>query len=366
MTPGTDASFARRAVGDERGEARRQPGRGWVVPTVAGLLLALPPASSAFLPDAPTLDFSSSRSCAACHLDVYEEWSRSQHAFAFTNPVDRRQDMTDGFRKRDCVPCHAPRPVFEHGLGKASRVVARETNQFEGVDCLTCHLLADGVASANTGLSGACNPIYRKELTSPDLCAPCHNQHNTVDEWEQSPPLIRGDGCAGCHMPRVVRDAGPGRPGRTGRYHGPRGGNDLDLLRSAATLSWSVVAAPEGPRLKVSITNSGTAHNLPADAKHRALDLVVHLKDREGRDVGPQVDHGAGQTGGAARLRFRNPYRSEEDLKNTQIPSGETRTLELELDPETVHSASILLLYKRSPYVPDGEATVVENVPLSL
>ncbi|MFH0947177.1 MAG: multiheme c-type cytochrome [Planctomycetota bacterium] len=322
--------------------------------------MALPPASGSSDPAAPA--FSSSKSCAGCHLEVYEEWSRSQHAIAFTNPVDRLQEMTDGFRKRDCVPCHAPRPVFEHGLGKASRVVAREANRFEGVDCLTCHLAGKGVASSHSGLSGPCNPVFRKELASTDLCAPCHNQHNTVDEWEQSPLELRGENCGGCHMPEVVRASGPGRPGR---YHGPRGGNDLELLQSAATLTWSVVESPTGPRLRVSITNSGTAHNLPADAKHRAIDLVLRLKDREGRAVGPQANQGPGQIGGAARLRFRNPYRTETELENTQIPSGETRTLEVALDLESVRSASILLLYKRTPYVSDGEATVVEHVSIT-
>jgi hypothetical protein len=137
------------------------------------------------------------------------------------------------------------------------------------------------------------------------------------------------------------------------------------MLKSAVRLAVEVEQAESDQVLRVTVTNSGAAHNLPTDAKHRALDLVVTLLDREGRIVGAPVDEGEGQRGGSRRLRFRNPYRTEPDLENTQIPAGETRSLELPLPLETVRSAEIRLLYKRTPMVPDEEALVVEARSIS-
>lgn len=310
--------------------------------------------------------FASSEDCRACHGQVYEEWQASQHAFAYLNPLVRRADMTDGFRKKDCVPCHAPRPVFEHGLGKAARVLARDTNRFHGVDCLACHSTGSGMASARAGLSAPCAPVHRPEVASTDLCAPCHNQHNTVDEWEASPPHLKGESCLHCHMPQVERAPEAGRAAYTGRFHGSRGGNDLELLQKSATLTFQVAGDEGGRRLEVTVTNSGTAHNLPADARHRAVDLVVRLLGQGGEAPGEAVNLGPGESGGNARLRFRNPYREEYGKVNTQIPAGESRTLAVPFDPAAARSAEVLLLYKRTPFVPDEEATVVIRRTLDL
>ena len=92
---------------------------------------------------------------------------------------------------------------------------------------------------------------------------------------------------------------------------------------------------------------------------------TVRERDADGRDVYPTVDLGAGEKGGASRLRFRNPYREEFGKENTQIPSGEMRTLHVPIDREAVHSAEILLLYKRTPFIPDEEAAVVQRIPVS-
>jgi hypothetical protein len=302
-------------------------------------------------------------SCRECHPEVFEEWRASQHAIAFTNPLVRREDMADGFRKKDCIPCHAPRPVFEHGLGKAARVLARDVNRVDGVDCLSCHRVADGVAAARHGLSAPCAPVHRAELVSTDLCAPCHNQHMTVDEWERSPAAVRGDNCNHCHMPPVERPARDGLPARIGRSHRTLGGNDPALLKAAATLGWRIDDGDGGRRLVVTITNTGCAHNLPTDARHRAVDLVVTLQDAAGAPRGAAVDLGPGERGGTARLRFRNPYRDESGKSDTQIPAGEAReiALLLEGDLRDAAGAEILLLYKRTPFLTDPEAVVVQR-----
>lgn len=311
-----------------------------------------------------------SASCQECHPAVYAEWEQSQHAIAFLNPLVRREDMADGFRKKDCVPCHAPRPVFEHGLGKAARVLARETHRVEGVGCLSCHETGAGQASASptadTAMAGArCRPTYRPELRSTDLCAPCHNQHLTVDEWEASAPELRGDGCLHCHMGPVERRRFDGSV-YTGAFHGSLGGNDPKLLRSAATIVTGLETPSGGePTLKVVVHNDGCAHNLPTDARHRAIDLVIERLDQDGNLLPGIVDFGKGQEGGHARQRFRNPYRDEYGVADTQIPSGESR--ELSLTADRAAQMRVRLLYKRTPFIDDADATVVfeELVPIA-
>lgn len=311
----------------------------------------------------PTFDerFPDSRSCQPCHQEVFDEWKDSQHAIAFVNPLVRREDMADGFRKKDCIPCHAPRPVFEAGLGKSARVLSRETARAEGVDCLSCHRVGDGVAASRPGLVGACNPVFRSEVTSTDLCAPCHNQHNTIDEWEASAPALRGANCNGCHMPEVDRPATATRPARKGRSHRSHGGKDATLLASAATIESKVSASDDGSRvLEVTLTNSGCAHNFPTDARHRAVDLVVTLLGPQGEQLGTIAKLGPGEEGGNARLRLRNPYRDEFGKTNTQLPSGASTVLRVPLVPGAT-SADIRLLMKRTPFLPDAEAQVVST-----
>lgn len=307
--------------------------------------------------------FADSASCRECHPKIFAEWEQSQHAIAFTNPLVRRADMADGFRKKDCIPCHAPRPVFEHGLGKAARVLTREAHQYEGVDCLSCHETGAGQASA-TADAGAtfgeapCRPVFRAELRSTDLCAPCHNQHLTVDRWEVSPVHLKGDNCLHCHMPPVERRRADGTT-YTGAFHGSRGGNDLELLRRAATVTATIEDGGEsGARFaKVVVANTGCAHNLPTDARHRAVDLVIERLDATGAPLPGAVDDGPGQRGGHARARYRNPYRDEYGVEDTQIPAGESR--ELSLPVADAASIRVRLLYKRTPFVEDAEAAVM-------
>ncbi len=310
--------------------------------------------------------FTSSEQCKECHRQVWDEWKGSQHAFAYVNPLVRREDMADGFRKKDCIPCHAPRSVFEFGLGKSARVLQRDVNMADGVDCLSCHAIAGGVAATRAGLSGACIPTLRPELRTTDLCAPCHNQHNTVDEWEASAADLRGENCSGCHMPEVPRAAENGRPAYVGRSHASHGGKDMALLQSAPEVTWKIEDAATGPSLVVSVKNKGAAHNLPTDARHRALDLVITLTDAEGRLVGVEQNLGAGEQGGTARMRFRNPYREEYGKVNTEIPSGETRSVTVPFTRGAATDAEIRLIYKRTPLVLDAEGAVVFSSKVKL
>jgi len=52
--------------------------------------------------------------------------------------------------------------------------------------------------------------------------------------------------------------------------------------------------------------------------------------------------------------RFRNPYRHEVDLVNTELPAGQTISLRIE-DPTARGELEVALFYKLSPYYADPE-----------
>ena len=89
-------------------------------------------------PDA--VRWESSAQCRDCHQDVYDEWFGSHHRIAYTNPEVR--DLSDDFRKEECMDCHLPRPLAVTGFGK--RTLPRRTHFDEGVSCISCHLGPDG------------------------------------------------------------------------------------------------------------------------------------------------------------------------------------------------------------------------------
>ena len=292
--------------------------------------------------------FTSSSQCQECHAEVYAEWQESWHAQSWTD-VDVRE-LSNDFANTDCIDCHAPRPIFETGMGK--RVLPRTTRRVEGVDCIACHLLPDGaMAGTLESRSAACRPVGRTELLAPEFCAGCHDQHGTVQQWRASrfaQPGPRFQSCVDCHMP--LRGGDPS----AGRDHTTHGGHDIELVRAAVELRG--VRAGEGWTLEVE--NVGAGHNYPTDERSRASDLFW-------RPLGANA-------GDWRHLyRFRNPYRYEVGEVDTELPAGETRRVVLD-DPAAAAGAEVMLVYKLSPYYedperpdPEREAALVHRIELT-
>lgn len=284
-------------------------------------------------PPAEPVIWESSQQCAECHAQVYEEWKPSWHAQAFTDADVRAQ--TNDFANKDCIDCHAPQPVLSTALG--DRVLPRTTRMIEGVDCIACHLTADGrVAGTVDNLSAACRPVATRDLLKPEYCAGCHNQHGTVDQWRASRFAEPGDGymdCVACHMP--YREGDPSK----GRDHTMHGGHDIEIVRRAVELR----VARDGERVVVEVENSGAGHNYPTDERSRASDLYW-------RAIGANGEKGRWN----AIHRFRNPYRHEVDLVNTELPAGQTARFEVDA-PQARGEIEVALFYKLSPYFSDPE-----------
>jgi hypothetical protein len=324
---------------------------------------------------AAVVDLTSSASCQKCHPQVYQEWQSSFHGQSFTDELVLAKEQSNNFRVVSCIPCHAPAPVLEHGIGKGTRVVERMAFREQGVDCLACHRLGNRVAGREGCDSSApCQPEYRPELAKADLCAPCHNQHETVTEWEHSSFAAAGTSCLDCHMATVERRRPDGTT-RIGRSHLFPGSHNRDFMAAALDVRAEPIEADGEHKLRVVLTNTGAGHNFPTDARHRALDLIVTLVRADGVEIPARESRDAGLEGGTARRRFRNPYRGEVlrtlnlekyGRENTQIPAGASEVLEVPFAPEDVATARIEVIYKLTPLLSDAEGVLLHESEIEL
>ncbi len=294
--------------------------------------------------EAANVTFTSSRQCQECHPKAYSEWDGSQHWMSWNNPATRF--LSNDFSNKDCIDCHSPRPVFVTGIGE--RVLPRETRRNEGVDCLACHQLADGgMAGTLSDPRAACRPTERIELTRPDFCSGCHNQHKTVDQWRASKWPAEEKDCLSCHMP--YRNGDPNQ----GRDHTFPGAHDLSMLKRAVVMR----AGREAGTAWVEVENVGAGHAFPTDERSRSADLFWRPSAPEGAEPEPWRH----------LHRIRDPYRTETDIPSTLLHAGELRRLTID-DPDAKGAIDVALFYKLTPYWenlnapdPDREAILVHR-----
>lgn len=297
----------------------------------------------------------SSAQCRDCHRALFDEWTASHHAIAFTNPEVRA--LSDDFRKEECLDCHLPRPLAVTGFGK--RTLPRRTHFDEGVSCITCHLAPDGgIFARNDRPEVPCQPRRSDEFLAVDACASCHNQHGTTDQWRASHYAQQGSDCSACHMPEVERMRADGSK-RFGRKHVFEGAHDAAMLRKAYTFE----VARDGGEVVMKLTNSGAGHNFPTEERHRAVDIVYRFV----------VDGTAGEWQRA--WRFRQPYRDEmapvnpggASGENTQLPAAASKAVRAAI-PAGATAVEVRLWYRLTPFVLDDspQSTLLDErkVPL--
>lgn len=173
--------------------------------------------------------------CGRCHVDHYQQWSGSMHAYAAEDPLfvamnARFQRETKGEHKDFCVKCHAPVAVLD-GKTTDGLNLAELPSKYRGVTCFYCHTV-DAVADLhNNGLRSGdptlmrgpladpvANPVHRStrsdlhdgtELASSRMCGSCHDIvtprgahiERTFAEWNGSLFANEtGQTCNGCHM----------------------------------------------------------------------------------------------------------------------------------------------------------------------
>jgi len=269
------------------------------------------------------IDLPSVAACGGCHPQVCAEWSASLHHGAWTNANVRT--ATQDFARTECRSCHSPMPVLPTGLDR--RPEFRDFNHDDGVHCLSCHGLENGVAAARTIPDAPCRPVFEPRLQTAELCFPCHEPtHQAFSEYYESDAFATGVRCVDCHMqPR----------GDGGRSHGPNGGLNAEFVKRA--VGWS--AAIRDGAVEVELRNR-TGHKFPGEIPSRSFLVRVDFPDRD-----PVYE------------LLRRPHKKESRADNRLAPD-EVRTLRFAL-PAEVATARVTLLFKPLPLLPESQAFVL-------
>ena len=281
--------------------------------------------------------------CQDCHPEIYDEWAASGHAFAWTSDLYQKTRQRFDHAK-ECDPCHAPRPVLATGLDAVPAL--RPNGQERGVDCLSCHLDADGAMHGPYGDRSPFHLIQRDFVLftkNVRLCTSCHGQalamaHNEVKEFLSSPSHMQGEGCQTCHMPESTR-----KPSRYSRSEKRSTDHSFPGSRSAPRLENTLLLdfdrGPDG--VTVYLTNAA-GHAIPA-APLREIRLEMVLRSADGEVIERRVE------------RFRHPLGLdsvpiEPGAPDTRPRAGEFRQYLLPAGTHGLAGAelSVDALYRRS------------------
>lgn len=288
------------------------------------------------------------QACLACHGDIHKEWFASRHAQAWKNPTYKatRQRIGEAKAAQECDHCHAPQPIYITGIDQMPKL--RADDRDSGVNCLTCHLDADG---AMRGPHGGTSPFHKTKadptLKSVDTCAPCHGQPS-VPQHDEVTGFKKGLGskgitCHTCHMPAIERQAGLGEnvPKRANGQHTWPGGYTDAMVKNAATVQTKV----EDGKVTVRITNNA-GHPLPG-ATYRTLVLSVRVTDDNNKTVLNKQE-----------IFFKSPNPQQQSA-NKRIGAGETYTFSAPITAES-GTARVRLVYQR----PDPAAPLTQVQPV--
>jgi hypothetical protein len=262
---------------------------------VAGLLLAVVvtavfPASCASFKHLTQVSstFPRAEECGKCHVDIYREWSESDHAHAYTNP--HFQAATNGYAFENCLSCHAPEPTLGADLKPAPAMhppVVRVVGREEGVTCVSCHL-EQGALAGPLKPTGKVQPhpvAVRPEMYhSSSLCGRCHE--GTMQQWSSAPAGKHT--CQQCHMEHVTRKITQATGGVSNMLVAmekqvPQRRHRFGILGATPSRELIILTIrPSGRSLDVAVTNR-VPHNLPTgDFGFRVLTLEVFGLDAGG------------------------------------------------------------------------------------
>mgnify|MGYP003967331579 FL=1 len=210
--------------------------------------------------------YPSATTCATCHPKHFEEWSKSQHAYAQLSPVylsfsSFTNEITSGTNGDFCFRCHSP---VGANMGESPFIsnLDRHPSSREGITCITCHRLTQNYNKRSGRLSirqgDLLEPVYgptgsgelnrvledddfrvvtekgkpgRKihtkaikfaTISGSTFCGQCHDVtllngfrlEEAFSEYRMSPAAAKGTTCQDCHMGKVQ-----GIP--SGYEHGP-------------------------------------------------------------------------------------------------------------------------------------------------
>ncbi len=174
-----------------------------------------------------------SETCARCHADIVEQWSRSAHRYAsFDNPFYRasveaiRKEPDGKKRSQWCAGCHDPAIMMAGNMTKD--IVPTIPESQAGLTCLACHLMDEVHGVGGNGgyrIADARPEPYLSADAKGGLGAAVHDalvkSKPAVHKADMLKPVFRtSEYCGTCH--KVSLDVA------VNRYRWVRGQNDYD------------------------------------------------------------------------------------------------------------------------------------------
>jgi hypothetical protein len=276
--------------------------------------------------------------CSTCHRDLYAEWSKSMHAYAWEDKWYQpdyllAHQQTDGATDILCGACHAPIAARTGLLPPADGSKFDKVSR-RGISCDFCHTVS-GVeqmynmghvsepGNVKFGPRGDGRSLYHEVAfteihTQADFCGSCHmvihpatGVHiiDTWDDWKNNEYGKQGVRCQDCHMtPTPGISQRPGRAALMGKprdnlaYHGFTGGSSYvqdamgnqaqaersrEFLRAAAEVKLAQKVGDDGTlELTVEVHNVGAGHKIPTGTSYiRIMWLQVEVVDNAGNLV---------------------------------------------------------------------------------
>jgi hypothetical protein len=249
--------------------------------------------------------------CKDCHKEIYDEWSESMHAKAWTDPYYQVDFLFDG-SQQICLNCHIPLENQQENLilgfkdGEKFKPILKPNPDFdpnlknEGVTCIVCHI-RDGKIVGPYGSEDAPHAVIADpEITyGIKFCEKCHVvSGKRLDTFYNIPPCgtvaeIEKGGqkadCVGCHMPEVIRPIAEGMNERKGRRHLFYGGHHPGHVEKSLKVEYRKEIEKNRYKFIFTLTNVGAAHYLPTGTPDRHLTLEIRLLDKNGNVIKEEI-----------------------------------------------------------------------------
>ena len=236
--------------------------------------------------------FPGSEKCGDCHIDIYDEWSKSRHAKSYTSEEFRVS--TNNYEFKFCLGCHVPETIFTSSIdGHASEeILPRSHGLEEGVDCQSCHLTKDcTLAGPHSGISP--HPIQNEEklYRSSSLCGKCHI--DTFKEYLKYASKADNETCQDCHMPTVNRKLIQDEPwqklhaNKEGKAHTFSSADAMKAYENFLELTFTDIKYDTDQLSGIlEVENTMSNHSIPTGQYgYRELLLSIYLKNSLGNIV---------------------------------------------------------------------------------
>lgn len=283
-------------------------------------------------------EFESPERCLNCHRDIYNQWSKSMHAYAWEDKWYRPDYLlahaeTDGGTDVLCGACHAP-IAARTGLLPPADGSKFDATSHRGISCDFCHTVSrvgqmynmghiSEPGNVKFGPRGDGRSLYHQVSKTEvhdqsKFCGSCHmvihpanGTHiiDTWDDWKNNEYGKENISCQNCHMtptPGISKTSGRaslmGKQRENIAYHGFIGGSSYaqdamgnakqaemsrEFLRAAAEVKLAEQVTDDGTlELTVDVHNVGAGHKIPTGTTYiRIIWLQVEVADNAGKVV---------------------------------------------------------------------------------